>query len=116
VNALPVVLLGVVVVLVLRRKDAPPPPPSGYYIPNGAGNPARGPEALYDPNTGQGGPSTRQQIETGVGQVVGAGVGLYVCGGNPVCAGAGAYAGGVAIPAVSHGAEYAWNHTLGKLF
>jgi hypothetical protein len=116
VKLLPVVLLAVVVVLILRRREEEPPPAGPYYVVPGVGNPTRGPEALYDPGTGGGGPSTRQQIETGIGQVAGAGVGLYVCGGNPICAGAGAYAGGVAVPLITKGAQSAWDHTLGKLF
>jgi hypothetical protein len=112
-----IVLVALVFLLVLRQQQqqtaaaAPLPAP---------GNPARGPEALYDPTTGQGGLSTRQQIETGVGSVVGAGAGLYVCAGNPACAGAGAYLGGVAAPYVSHGVEegakWTWHNTLGRLF
>jgi hypothetical protein len=113
-----IVLVALVFLLVLRQQQAQqlaaaPPFPA-------PGNPTRGPEALYDPATGQGGLSTRQQIETGVGSVVGAGAGLYVCAGNPACAGAGAYIGGVAAPYVSHGVEdgakWTWSHTLGKLF
>lgn len=108
-----IVLVVLVFLLVLRQQQqvlaAAPPLPA-------PGNPARGPEALYDPTTGQGGLSTRQQIETGVGTAVGAGAGLYLCSGNPLCATGGAYLGGVAAPFISHGAEAAWNATLGKLF
>jgi hypothetical protein len=99
-------LLLVVVVLVLRKRaETPAGGPAAYYPP-GYGNPGVGPGALTDPNTGATGqPSTRTQIEVGVGSAVGAGAGLYVCAGNPACAAAGAYLGGIAAPAVSHGAE-----------
>jgi hypothetical protein len=125
-NAVTVVLVVLVFLLVVRQREAEQAAPAPRYVV--PGNPARGPEALYDPNTGQGGGlSTRQQIETGVGTLVGAGAGLYVCGGAPACAAAGGYIGGVAAPLVSHGAEEgakgvakgataAWNATLGRLF
>lgn len=122
-KAATVLVVVLVFLLVLRQREAAAQPPA--YV--GPGNPARGPEALYDPTTGQGGLSTRQQIETGVGTLVGAGAGLYLCGGNPTCAAGGAYLGGVVAPYVSEGGEFvgrkvgegaksAWDHTLGKLF
>ncbi|MFL5381295.1 MAG: hypothetical protein ACJ8GN_02090 [Longimicrobiaceae bacterium] len=114
-----VMLVVVLVFLLVLHQRAQGTLPAAATLPP-PGNPARGPDALYDPTTGQGGLSTRQQIETGVGSVVGAGAGLYVCAGNPACAGAGAYIGGVAAPYVSHGVEegakWTWNNTLGRLF
>lgn len=125
-GGLTIVLVAIVLLLVLRqqRTSSASGVPGPTYVP---GNPSRGPEALYDPTVAQGGPSTRQQIEVGVGTAVGAGAGLYVCGGNPLCASGGAYIGGTIAPYVSHGAEAAgkgiahgaeaaWNATLGRLF
>lgn len=107
-----IVLVALVFLLVLRQQQQQ----QQFSAAPAPGNPNRGPEALYDPSTGQGGLSTRQQIETGVGTAVGAGAGLYLCSGNPLCATGGAYIGGVAAPFVSHGAQSAWNATLGRLF
>jgi hypothetical protein len=128
-NGLPIVLLVVLVFLVLRARLVDEAPGGGgYYVVPGAGNPALGPGVLVDPNTGaRGGPSTRTQIETGVGSIVGAGAGLYICSGAAPCAAAGAFVGGTVAPYVSRGveegakgvatgAEWAWGNTLGRLF
>jgi len=128
-SALTVVLVVIVFLVVLRQQRqpaiGPSSPPLPVIVP---GNPAVGPGALYDPKIGGGaGPSTRQQIEVGAGSLIGAGAGLYICGGNPQCAVAGAYLGGTAAPYVSHGVENAgrfvanyatdaYDSTLGKIF
>jgi hypothetical protein len=127
---MPLVILAVLVVLLLLQSQQPAPQqPPGYGPgPYGPMPPPGSPGSQYLPPPGApGAPSSRDQIEGGIGALAGAGVGLYVCGGNPICAGLGAKAGTVLVPiashtfeagakGVAHGAEAAWNSTLGKIF
>lgn len=124
---MPIVILLVLALLLLSdRQAAPQSVPSFYYPPPGYPPTSPGARTIVPP-AGPGAPSTRTQIETGVGALVGAGAGLYLCAGSPACAALGAGVGGTVAPYVSegveagavgvaHGAEAAYKATLGRLF